>query len=150
MPEPPQLPPLTDAPLSLILLADNDAPHLVDVVEAWKASLTALNRPHELIVVDDGSGDGTPFLAGGLSGVRLLGHAVRRGPGAALRTGLAAAQHPVVVCAPCDRQFRQDDLGKLLHDLDKAHLVSGYRVSRPVPWPLCVTGWIYRTTLRVV
>src|SRR5262245_6018495 len=150
MPEPPQLAPLTDAPLSLILLAHDEAPHLTEVVDAWKAALTSLGRPHEMILVDDGSGDGTPFLAGGLPGVRLLGHAVRRGPGAALRTGLAAARHPAVVCVTCDRQFRPDDLAKLLKELDQAHLVSGYRVSRPVPLPLRVLGWIYRILFRII
>jgi glycosyltransferase involved in cell wall biosynthesis len=150
MPEPPLLPPLTDAPLSLILLARDDAEHLHDVVLSWQTVLNGLNRPFEVIVVDDGSRDGTPFLAGGLPGVRLLGLARRRGEGAALRLGLAAAQHPVIACAPCDRQYRPEDLPTLLQELDKVHLVSGFRVWQPMPWPLRILGWTYRMLLRVV
>jgi glycosyltransferase involved in cell wall biosynthesis len=148
MPEPPQLPPLTDAPVSLILLARNEAEHLHDVVLAWQTALQSLNRPFEVIVADDGSTDGTPFLAAGLTGVRLVGLAVRRGEGAALRAGLAAARHPVVALATCDRQYRPEDLALLLKELDKHHLVSGFRVWQRLPVPLRVLGFVYRLFLR--
>jgi glycosyltransferase involved in cell wall biosynthesis len=150
MPEPPVLPSLAESPLSLLFLAHNDASHLHDVVHSWQNALAQLHRPFEVILVDDGSTDGTPFLAGDLAGVRLLGLAVAQGPGAALRVGLAAAQHPIVVSVPCDRQYRPEDLARLLPELEKAHLVSGYRVWQPVPWPLRVLGWTYRMVLRVV
>ena len=117
---------------------------------AWQTTLAGLGREFEILIVDDGSTDGTPFLAGGLPGVRVLGHTVQRGLGAALRTALTAARHSILACAPCDRQYHPEDLPRLLQELDKAHLVSGFRVIRAVPLGLRILGWVYRMLVRIV
>jgi glycosyltransferase involved in cell wall biosynthesis len=153
MPDPPDLPPIATAPLSALLLAHNEAPHLEGVLESWVSELTRRERDYEILVVDDGSGDGTAALTESLTArfprVRLLRHETRRGEGAALRTGLAAARHPLLLTCPCDRQYRPEDLQRLLAEIDKVHLVAGYRVWRPVPLPLRCLGWLYRLFLRV-
>src|SRR5262249_10962309 len=121
MPELPSLPPIASAPVSLLLLAHEDAAHAPDVVSAWADQFDKLQREYEILVIDDGPRDLTAVLAAAktLPQLRVLGHTVERGPGAALRTGLAAARFPLVVTCPCDRQYRPEDLGLLLKEIDK-------------------------------
>jgi glycosyltransferase involved in cell wall biosynthesis len=153
MPEPPNLPPIATEPLSVLLLARNEEPHLEAVLANWVAELGRRERDYEILVVDDGSTDRTAELVEALTArspqVRLLRHEKRQSAGAALRTGLAAARFPLLLTCTCDGQFQPEDLQRLLADIDKVHLVAGYRVSRPVPLSLRVLGWLYRLFLRV-
>src|SRR5262245_50704072 len=100
MPLPPTLPPVADQPLSVVLLARDDAAHVAAVVTAWATWLDERGKPYELLVVDDASGDGTADQAEAMrerfGHLRVLRHAERQGEGAALRTGLAEAAMPLV------------------------------------------------------
>ena len=153
MPDAPDLPPIATEPLSILLLAHNEAAHLEDVLRSWVHELARREPDYEILVVDDGSTDGTAALAETLTAtlpqVRLLRHETWRGEGAALRTGLAAARHPLLLTATCDRQYQPEDLQRLLADIDKVHLAVGYRAWQPVPLPLRVLGWLYRLFIRV-
>ncbi len=139
-----------------MLLAHNAEPYLEEVVASWVAYLgghgrereVVLGREFEIILVDDGSTDRTAALAEGVVR-RVLRHETRRGLGAALRTGLAAARHPLVACCPCDRQFQPQDLDRLLAEIDKVHVASGFRWARPMPLGLWLLGWVYRILVRI-
>jgi glycosyltransferase involved in cell wall biosynthesis len=149
-----ELPPIASEPLTVLVAAHNNAAGLAEVLGGWAAQLAGLRRDYEILLVDDGSTDGTEglarFLAGRLPRVRVLSHASPRGFGAALRTGLAAARFPLFFYTTCDQQYRPDDLKCLLDNIDKVHLISGYRVSAPVPFGLRWVGWVYRGLVRVV
>jgi glycosyltransferase involved in cell wall biosynthesis len=153
MSEPSELPPIAAEPLSVLLPAANAAALLAEVLGGWVAQLEGLKRPYEIILVDDGSSDGTGglarFLAGRLPRVRVLDHPAPRGFGAALRTGLTAARYPLVFYTTCDHQYRPEDLRLLLGVIDKVHLASGYRVSAPVPAWLRWVGRFYRGLARL-
>src|SRR5690348_1370402 len=101
MPEPTPLPPVATQPLSVVLLAYNDAAHLEKVVSDWLAYLDGLGRDYEVLLVDDGSTDNTGGRAADLAARRGRLHVVRhpshQGEGAALRSGLAKARHPLVL-----------------------------------------------------
>jgi glycosyltransferase involved in cell wall biosynthesis len=137
MPDVPQLPPIADQSLSVVLVAHNDAVHLEAVVAAWVTLLNSLDREYEVLLVDDGSTDDTtrvlPVLTERHSRVRVLRHAAAQGCGAALRTGLAEARHPLFFYTVCDPRYRPADLKRLLKEIDRVHLVSGYRGGRRVP-----------------
>ncbi len=154
MSESAELPPVATEPLSVLLLARDDAPYLAEVLGAWLSPLAELGRPYEIILVDDASGDGTgglaEFLAGRQPRIRVLRHTARQGPGAAFRTGLAAAQYPLLLSAPCDRQYEPASLKAFLEAIDKVHLVSGCRVLAPVPWWLRGVGLAYRGLVRLL
>jgi glycosyltransferase involved in cell wall biosynthesis len=153
MPELPTLPPIADQPISAVLLARDEEPHLEAVLTAWLALLDGLGRDYELLVVDDASADRTAGLAEALAArhprLRLLRHAEPRGAGAALRTALAEAGKPLLFYAPCDRQYDPSDFPRLLAEIDKVHLVSGFRLWRPVPEWLRAIGTAYRVFVRV-
>jgi cellulose synthase/poly-beta-1,6-N-acetylglucosamine synthase-like glycosyltransferase/peptidoglycan/xylan/chitin deacetylase (PgdA/CDA1 family) len=103
-------PPVTE-PASVIVPAYNESAG----IEATVRSLVASDHPVEIIVVDDGSSDGTAEIveALGLPGVRII-RQENAGKPAALNTGLAASSHPLVVMLDGDTVFEPDAVRILL------------------------------------
>lgn len=157
MPEAPQLPPIAQAPLSVLLVATDARPHLDDILEKWARHLDKLQRDYELLLIDDGSTDGTAARAEALTTriprLRVLRHETRAGFGAALRTGLAAAQHPLVCYAACDPAYQPADVKLLLDHIDACHIVSGARAaagSHPPWWYRWLARWVFGVRVRDV
>lgn len=148
MPDFPELPPVATQPLSLVLLAREAAPHVVALVRAWRDTLQTRGPTFEIIVVDDASTDQTAVRADELlpaiAELKVIRHQTPQGPGAALRTGLAATTCPLIACAPCAPDYRPQDLALFLADIDKVHLVTGYRAGRPVPRVARALGLLLR------
>jgi cellulose synthase/poly-beta-1,6-N-acetylglucosamine synthase-like glycosyltransferase/peptidoglycan/xylan/chitin deacetylase (PgdA/CDA1 family) len=103
-------PPVTD-PASVIIPAFNESAG----IEATVRSLVASDHPVEIIVVDDGSTDGTADIVAGLGlpGVRLI-RQDNAGKPTALNAGLAASSHPLVVMLDGDTIFEPDAVRILL------------------------------------
>jgi glycosyltransferase involved in cell wall biosynthesis len=96
-------------------------------------------------VVDDGSTDGTALWVERLdrSDVVLVRHGTNRGYGAAVRSGLAAAQMPWILLTDADRQFDLQELGRLTGLARHADLVLGWRITRQDPLGRRVAGWVW-------
>jgi cellulose synthase/poly-beta-1,6-N-acetylglucosamine synthase-like glycosyltransferase/peptidoglycan/xylan/chitin deacetylase (PgdA/CDA1 family) len=112
-------------PVSIVVPAFNEAAGIERAVR----SLASSSYPElELIVVDDGSTDGTAELVERLElpGVQVLRQA-NGGKPAALNRGLAAASHEVVVMVDADTVFEPETLGRLVQPLahSKVGAVSG-------------------------
>jgi dolichol-phosphate mannosyltransferase len=110
------------------------------------------NIPHEIVVVDDGSRDGTvtAALASGAAGLRVLRHPRRLGQSAALVTGVLAARAPVVVTLDGDGQNDPADIAALLDRLDGAALVAGVRRRRRDSVPRRIASRIANGIRRAV
>jgi glycosyltransferase involved in cell wall biosynthesis len=96
---------------------------------------TEIAFPYELIVVDDGSRDGTAdVLQGGAwpEHVRLVAHDRNRGKGAAVRTGLAEARGVVTTIFDADLEYSADDIPALVEPLRRgdADAVFGTRAFK--------------------
>jgi len=100
-----------------------------------------LGRPLELLVVDDGSTDGTRAALERLERehacLRVVAHAANRGYGAALMTGFGRAAHDVVVITDADGTYPEDRIGELLDCIDDgAEMAVGARRGEDVHIPL--------------
>jgi glycosyltransferase involved in cell wall biosynthesis len=114
--------------LSVLMPAYNEAATVEAVVE----TVLATPEDKEVILVDDGSTDGTGDIirrlaAGGR--VRALFHDRNQGKGAAVRTALAAAGGDVVLIQDCDTEYDPKDYGRLLEPIEsgRAEVVYGTR-----------------------
>ncbi len=86
-------------------------------LDAFANLLPALSV-EEIVFVDDGSADRTPEILAALAArdarVRVVTHPVNRGVGAAMRTGLEAAEGTVVVVYDADRTYPAEDIERLV------------------------------------
>ena len=112
------------APVSIVVPLYNELAgvpglqqRLLPFVHAWQAE-----RPVDLVLVDDGSRDGTGAALkplGHAPGVRVLTHAVNQGLTAALWTGITAAQGAVVAFLDSDLTYTPETLRPLVALLDQ-------------------------------
>jgi glycosyltransferase involved in cell wall biosynthesis len=119
----------------------------LDVLPRFTADL-------EVVVVDDGSTDATGEIADRLAAedprVRVVHHRPNRGYGGAIRSGLASATKPYVFFTDGDRQFRVEDLDRLVPQLERADVVVGYRIRRADPPRRLFIAWVYNTLIRIL
>jgi hypothetical protein len=99
----------------------------------------AVTYPKQLILVDDGSTDGTSALLKTWANhpeVTLLQHPHNRGKGAAIRTGLAHARGRFTLVQDADLEYDPGDYPRLLAPLlqGKADIVYGSRYLQPSPY----------------
>lgn len=136
MSEPAELPAIAGEALSVVLPTRNAAGCLEQILGEWRRCLEERGRPSEVILVDAGSTDDTGVLAEKLAAewpaLRVIRQPEPEGLGTALRIGLAAARHPLIVYTTADGQYGSADLPELLKWIDKVELVCGQRRR---PWP---------------
>jgi len=116
--------------LTIVMPAYNEVKTLRSIVDAVLAAPVASK---ELIIVDDGSKDGTRDLLPGeiasLPGVRVVLHPHNKGKGAALHTGFREARGDYVLVQDADLEYDPHEYPKLLAPLllDQADVVFGSR-----------------------
>jgi len=133
--------------ISAVMPAFNEEANLEQSVGRMAAALAAQSRAFEVIVVDDGSRDGTAVLLERLKAIlpslRVVRHPVNRGYGAALRSGFAAARYPWVFLMDADNQFDPADVAALLARAADADIVAGYRRQRRDPLLRRLNAWAF-------
>ena len=124
--------------VSLVLPAFNEEPAIRQAIREAATALGDLRVEHEVIVVDDGSTDGTARAAleeASLhANVRVISLPQNAGYTAALQAGFRAAQHSRVAFTDADCQFDLHDLGRLLPLARDFDIVCGYRINRKDVW----------------
>jgi glycosyltransferase involved in cell wall biosynthesis len=113
--------------ISVVVPAYNEAPTIAEVL----ARLRQLPFTTQIIIVDDGSSDGTVELLSSLdSSIEVLRHERNRGKGAALRTGFARARGKVVVVQDADLEYDPADIPALVEPIFAGHadVVFGSRL----------------------
>ena len=113
--------------VSVVLPIYNERGHLRTEIDRIRTALTASPYSFEIIVVDDGSNDGSEVDLPTIEGIRLLRHPHNRGSGAARRTGTTAARGRVVVWTDVDMTYPNDEIPQLVKELDGFDHVVGAR-----------------------
>jgi glycosyltransferase involved in cell wall biosynthesis len=125
------------AGLSIVLPCFDEAPNVVAAVAEAQQAAGRFADEHEVIIVDDGSRDGTRAIAEALAAadprVRVVAHPVNRGYGAAVRSGFAASRSPWVLLTDGDLQFDLGELEAMVPLAADHELVAGYRIDRADP-----------------
>jgi dolichyl-phosphate beta-glucosyltransferase len=124
------MPPMTDRAagnvfLSLVIPAYNEASRIGPTLEKIIAYLARRGEACEIIVVDDGSGDGTAATARdairGWPRARVLSLPKNRGKGYAVREGVLASSGRAILYSDSDLSAPIEELDKLLPDLDRGY-----------------------------
>lgn len=114
--------------LSVIIPVYNE----VESIQVILKRVQDTNLVHEIVVVDDGSKDGTRDVLAALDGknsVRVILHERNKGKGAAVRTGMAAATGDVLLIQDADLEYDPRDYPQLLEPINEglADVVYGSR-----------------------
>ena len=134
--------------------AYNDAPSLPGLLERAFAVLRTSVDQFEVIVINDGSTDGTAQVLANLEtlyspALRVITHPENRGYGGALRSGFAAARLDFVFYTDGDGQYDVREIPKLLAEVRPGvGLVNGYKLERHDPWHRVWIGNVYNALAR--
>jgi len=119
--------------LSVVVPVFNERNTLVEILRRMRAVELPDSIEREIIVVDDGSDDGTRDVLKQLgdSTVRIIMHERNRGKGAAVRTGAANATGEYVLVQDADLEYDPDDWPKLLNPIlrGRTRVVYGSRFT---------------------
>jgi glycosyltransferase involved in cell wall biosynthesis len=115
--------------VSIILPVYNEVDNLQPEVDRIRESMDASDLRYEIIVVDDGSTDGSAELAQAIAGLRVIRFARNRGSGSARKAGTAAARGRVTVWTDVDMTYPNDTIPQLVKELEGYDQVVGARTS---------------------
>lgn len=125
--------PASATPLfSIIVPCFNEEQSIASTLEALAGSLQA-DEPYEVIVVDDGSTDGTAAILDTLrpryANVQVVNHESNRGYGAALKTGIRRARAELIAITDADGTYPNERLPELVRLCRHADMVVGARIG---------------------
>ena len=145
-------PPTLD--VSLTIPAHNESGNIGGVVTAARDVLAAAAATYEIVLVDDGSADGTAEIAAAALGddarhLRVVRHDRQRGYATTVCDGLRAANGRVLAFIDGDGQFDPADIGRLMEQLREADFVTGYRAHRADPWHRSVVSGVMNLLVRI-
>ena len=119
--------------VSVLVPAKDEAENLPLFLDLCAEALRGRPEQYEVIVVDDGSTDGTWALLQDLKTrhpfLRAVRHRARRGIADALRTGSLHARGSILVFFPADLQFKPEDIPRLVAPIlaGESDMVTGYK-----------------------
>jgi glycosyltransferase involved in cell wall biosynthesis len=121
--------------VSIVIPAFNEEQGVGHVIGELRSVLNEHGIDAEILVIDDGSADGTAQAAAD-AGARVFKHRSNRGYGAALKSGIAAATHDAIVITDADGTYPSQYIPEMLERLKSADMVVGARIGSNVRIPL--------------
>jgi glycosyltransferase involved in cell wall biosynthesis len=115
--------------VTVVLPVYNESGHVLAEIDRISAALDASPYSYEIIVVDDGSDDGSTEQLAGIEGIRLIRFSRNRGSGSARRAGTKAAHGRVVVWTDADMSYPNERIPELVKELDGYDQVVGARTT---------------------
>lgn len=142
--------------LSVIVPVFNEEENVGILVDSLADVMAGMKRSYEVLLIDDGSTDGSlEAMREGkrrMPGTRILRHGSNRGLSAALATGFTNARGDIVITLDADLQNDPRDIPLLLSHLDGADAVVGWRAERMDPFVKRISSrianWIRNRVVR--
>jgi glycosyltransferase involved in cell wall biosynthesis len=148
---------------TVVIPAYNEALSIERAIRETARVFDSLERPFEIIVVDDGSADATAEMAKSLAeefpAVRVLRHEVNCGKGTAVRTGVFASEGEWILFNDCDLATHPNEIHKFARRTADADVIIGSRrvkgadIARPQPFLRSLSGrainWFIRHFLKL-
>ena len=113
--------------VTIVLPVYNEVEHLVPEVERVRRSMDSSGYSYEIIIVDDGSTDGSGELAATIEGARLIRFAQNRGSGSARKAATTAARGRITVWTDVDMSYPNETMPALVKELEGYDQVVGAR-----------------------
>ena len=137
--------------VAVIIPAYNEQDAVRSTVEHVRRTLTVANVPHEIVVVNDGSDDGTSAQARA-AGARVIDFPDNIGYGHALKAGIAATDSDLVAILDADGTYPPDALPAMIAMAEHADMVVGDRgaAMNNVPWIRRPAKWMLKVLASVV
>jgi len=140
--------------LSLVFPVFNEADNIGVLLNESLRLAPGLSSDFEIIIVDDGSRDGSARIIEerrrSEPRIRVVRHASNQGYGAALHAGLREARGEFIFFSDADLQFDLGELSTLLAHAHEFDIVAGYRKHRRDPWPRRIIGWSWSALVRAL
>lgn len=143
---------MNELDISVVIPVYNEEDNIPDLYDELSAALNALDLRYEVIIIDDGSKDGSFEALKAIherdSRWQVIQFRRNFGQTAAMAAGFKAAQGKVVVTIDADLQNDPRDIGKLLDKMREGYdIVSGWRMERKEPFfsrrlPSMTANWL--------
>jgi len=132
--------------VSIVIPCFNESGTIADVIE--QTLRVPLGCEREVVVVDDGSTDGSGDIIKAFAEAKLVAHETNRGKGAAIRTGIEAASGDILVIQDADMEYAPAFLPKLINPIleGEADVVLGSRFLGQIGG----TSWSHALANRVL
>lgn len=131
--------------ISIVLPVFNEATHLEEEVRRIHKTMSASEKSYEIVIVDDGSTDGSGELAESIEDVRVVRFGTNRGSGSARKYGTMLARGEIVVWTDVDMTYPNDEIPELIEAMEGYDQVVGARrteegtvklLRRPAKWSI--------------
>jgi glycosyltransferase involved in cell wall biosynthesis len=119
----------TELDVSIVLPVYNEKGHLEQELDRIRAAMDASSYTYEIIVVDDGSTDGSSERLRTIEGIRLIQFSRNRGTGSVRKAGTRASRGRIVVWTDVDMTYPNDEIPRIVKELEGYDQVVGARTS---------------------
>ena len=141
--------------LTIFFPCYDDRETIVELVLSAGQVADRLTQDYEILVIDDGSTDGSQEVLKNLQvsvpRLRLILHDGNQGYGAVLRTGFSHASKDWVFYTDGDGQYDVSELGGLAECANfGVDVVNGYKLRRKDPLHRILIGELYRSSMRIL